>query len=62
MKCIHLIRFSGFIQVISSVRKFYTKNYYFSMHKLFYTIYLLEEYRLNPNNYSKLELIVAIFV
>jgi hypothetical protein len=37
----HLIMFSDFIQVLNSAREFYTKNQYFSKHKLFSTISLL---------------------
>jgi hypothetical protein len=50
---IHLIMFSDFIQVLNSAREFYTKNYYFPMHIVFTTIYLLQKQRLNPKNYSK---------
>jgi hypothetical protein len=32
------------------------------MHIPFYTIYLLQEQKLNPRNYSKHEIIVSIFV
>jgi hypothetical protein len=42
-----------FMQVLNSTRKFGTKNYYFSMHILFTTIYLLQEHELNPRIYSK---------
>ncbi len=51
----------GFIQVLNSAREFYTKNYYFTMHILFTTIYLLQKQRLNPRNYSKQELIMELF-
>jgi hypothetical protein len=44
---------SDFIQVLHSAREFYTKNYYFSDHKLFSIIFLLQKKRLNPINYSK---------
>jgi hypothetical protein len=58
----HLIFLSDFLQVIYSAGKFYTKKQYFSKHKLFYTISLLQEQRLNPRNYCKNELIMGIFV
>jgi hypothetical protein len=32
------------------------------MHILFYTIYSLQEHKLNPRNYSKQEIMVTIFV
>jgi hypothetical protein len=53
---------SDFIQVLNSARDVYTKNYYFSMHNLFTTIYLLQKLKLNPRNYSKHEIIMKLFV
>jgi hypothetical protein len=53
---------SDFIQVLNSARELYTKNQYFSNHKLFSTIYLLQKQILNPRNYSKQELITELFV
>jgi hypothetical protein len=38
----NLITLSDFMQVLNSARKPPTKNYYFSKHILFSTIYLLE--------------------
>jgi hypothetical protein len=58
----HLILLYDFLQVLYSARKFYTKKQYFPKHKLFYTLSLLQEQRLNPRNYSKQELIMIIFV
>jgi hypothetical protein len=58
---IHLIIFFGFIQVINSARKFYTKNQYFSNSKLFSIISLLQKHRLNSRNYSKQALIMKLF-
>jgi hypothetical protein len=58
----HLIFFFNFLQVLYSARKFYTKKQYFPKHKLFYTLSLLQEQRLNPRNYSKQELIMGILV
>jgi hypothetical protein len=58
----HLIFLSDFLQGLNSARKFYTKNYYFSKHNLFYTNSLLQEQRWNPRNYFKQELIMNIFV
>jgi hypothetical protein len=51
-----------FIQVLYSMRQYYTKVEYFSKHILFTTIYLLQEQNLNPRNYSKQEIILIIFV
>jgi hypothetical protein len=53
MRFMHLIMFSNFMHVLYSKRKFNTKKQYFSKHKLFYAISLLQEQRLNPRNYSK---------
>jgi hypothetical protein len=51
-----------FMLVLNSTRKFSTKNYYFPMHILFTTIYLLQEHELNPRIYSRQELIMGIFL
>jgi hypothetical protein len=61
MRLIHLIIFSDFIQVPNSARKFASKNYYFPLHILFSTIYLLQKKQLNHRNYSKQELSMEIF-
>jgi hypothetical protein len=58
----NLIILSYFMQVLNSTREFSTNNYYFPMHILFTTIYLLQEQELNPRIYSKQELIMRIFV
>jgi hypothetical protein len=50
------------MQGLNSTRKSATKNYYFSMHILFTTIYLLQEKELNPRIYYKQELVMNIFV
>jgi hypothetical protein len=50
------------MRVLNTTMEFATKNYYFPMQILFSTIYLLQEQELNPRNYSKLELIMRIFV
>jgi hypothetical protein len=39
-----------FIQVIYSMRKYYTKVEYFSKHNVFITIYLLRGQKLNHRN------------
>jgi hypothetical protein len=52
---------SDFMQVLNSARDMYTKNYYFSNSKLFSTISLLQKQRLNPENYSKKEIIMKFF-
>jgi hypothetical protein len=43
MHYIHLILLYDFIQVLNKAKNFYTKSYYFSKHKLFYTNSLLQE-------------------
>jgi hypothetical protein len=50
------------MQGLNSTREFATNNYYFPMHILFTTIYLLQEQELNPRIYSMQELIMSIFV
>jgi hypothetical protein len=57
-----LNKFFDFIHVLYSITKHSVKNEYFSMHILFTTIYLLQEQKLNPRNYSKQELIMNNFV
>jgi hypothetical protein len=47
---------------LNSTREFATINYYFAMHILFTTIYLLQEHQWNHRNYSKQELSLEIFV
>jgi hypothetical protein len=61
MRFMNLIIFSNFMQGLNSTREFATKNYYFPMHILFTTIYLLQEQQLNHRNYSKQELSMQIF-
>jgi hypothetical protein len=43
----HLIMLSDFMQVLHVKRRHPTKNEYFTMHIIFTTIYLLQEYKLN---------------
>jgi hypothetical protein len=50
------------MQGLNSTREFSTKNYYFAMHILFSTIYLLQGQELNPRIYSKKELIMEHFM
>jgi hypothetical protein len=57
-----LNKFFDFIHVLHSIMKHSVKNKYFSMHILFTTIYLLQEQKLNPRNYSEHELIMSNFV
>jgi hypothetical protein len=52
---------SDFIQVLNSARDVYTHNHYSSNFKLFSTISLLQNQRLNPRNYSKQEIIMELF-
>jgi hypothetical protein len=58
----HLISCFDFVQVLHSARKFPTRNEYFSKHILISIIYLLQEQKLNPRNYSKHEIIISNFV
>jgi hypothetical protein len=53
MQFISLNMLYDFIQIIYSMRQYYTKVEYFSKHILFTTIYLLLEQNLNPRHYSK---------
>jgi hypothetical protein len=53
---------SDFMQVLNSARDIYTKNQYFSNSKLFSTISLLQKQKLNPEIYSKQEIIMKLFV
>jgi hypothetical protein len=48
-----LNKFSNFIHVLYSITKHWVKNDYFPIHILFTTIYLLQEHKLNPKNYSE---------
>jgi hypothetical protein len=57
-----LNKFFDFMQVLNTVGKHTTKNEYFSNHFLFYTIYLLQEKKLNSKNYSEQEIIMRSFV
>jgi hypothetical protein len=61
MRFLPLIMFSDFLRVLNSAMKFYTKNQYFSNHKLFSTNSLLQKQILNPRTYSKWELIMEKF-
>jgi hypothetical protein len=62
MRFLPLIMTYDFIQVLKSTREFTTKNYYFPMHILFTTIYLLQEQKLNHRNYYMQELSMEIFL
>jgi hypothetical protein len=53
---------SKFIQVLNSIRKYYTKNKYYPKHVLFTTIYLLQEQKLNHRNYSEHKINMINFV
>jgi hypothetical protein len=53
MRLVRLTWFYDFIQVLYYARKPPTKNLYLPKHILFSTIYLLQEQKLNPRNYSK---------
>jgi hypothetical protein len=61
MRLVRLTWFYDFIQLLH-IKRHSTKNYYFPMYILFIIIYLLQEHKLNPRNYSKKELIMRIFL
>jgi hypothetical protein len=58
----NVIIISDFMQALNINRKHYTKNDYFSRHTLFSIIYLLQEQKLNPKNYSVQELNMGNFI
>jgi hypothetical protein len=62
MQFVDLIILSDFMQVLNTVRKHYPNNEYFYRHILFTMIYLFQENKLNPTNYSKQEIIMSNFV
>jgi hypothetical protein len=62
MRFMNQITLSYLMQGPNSTRESATKNYYFPMHILFSTIYLLQKKQLNHRNYSKQELSMEIFV
>jgi hypothetical protein len=62
MRLARLKWFYDFIQVLHSIEKHPTKKDYFSKHILFSTIYLLQEQKLNPRNYSKPKMVMSNFV
>jgi hypothetical protein len=51
-----------FMHALNSTRKHYTNNKYFYRHIIFTMIYLLQEHKLNPRNYSKQEIIMINLV
>jgi hypothetical protein len=55
MRFMNLIILYYFMQGLNNTREFAGNNYYFSMHILFTTIYLLQEQELNPRTYSEPE-------
>jgi hypothetical protein len=57
-----LIMLYDFMQVLIINRRHPTNNEHFPIHILFTTIYLLQEYKLNPRNYYKHKIIMCIFV
>jgi hypothetical protein len=62
MQFMDLIMLSDFMHVLDSIRKHYTNNEYFYRYILFTKIYLLQEQKLNPQNYSKQEVIIINFI
>jgi hypothetical protein len=57
-----LILPSDFMQVLNIIRKHYTNNEYFPKHMVFTTIYLLQEQKLNPRNYSEQKINMIYFI
>jgi hypothetical protein len=57
-----LILPSDFMQVLNIIRKHYTNNEYFPKHMVFTMIYLLQEQKLNPRNYSEQKINMIYFI
>jgi hypothetical protein len=62
MQFMDLIMLFDFMPILNSIKKHYTNNEYFYRHIIFNMIYLLQEQKLNPRNYSKKEIIMSNFV
>jgi hypothetical protein len=62
MILVRLTCFSGFMQVLYSKKKLTIKNEHFPMHILFTIIYLLQEQKLNHNNYSEHKINMIYFI
>jgi hypothetical protein len=58
----NLIMLFDFMLILNIKRKHSTKNEYLSRHILFTKIYLLQEQKLNHNNYSKQKINMRNFV
>jgi hypothetical protein len=50
------------MQVLLMKKRHHTNNEHFPTHILFTRIYLLQEQKLNPRNYSEHKIIMSIFV
>jgi hypothetical protein len=61
MKSMDLIMLFDFMQVQNSIRKYPTKNEYFSKHIQITTIHLLQKQKLMPNNYSEQKINMSNF-
>jgi hypothetical protein len=57
-----LIILYDFIHVLNIKRRLYTKDEYFSTHMLLTTIYLLQEQKLNHNNYFEEKINMIYFI
>jgi hypothetical protein len=53
---------SDFMQVLNSIKNHPTKIEHFFKHSLFTTIYVLQEQKLNPRNYTEQEINMRNFV
>jgi hypothetical protein len=62
MHSMSLNKFFDFMYVLNSIRKHYTKNKHFPKHILFSTLYLLQEQKLHPRNYSEQDINMSNFV
>jgi hypothetical protein len=62
MLFMNLTRLSDFLQAIIIKRRLSTKNYYFSKHIQFTTIYLPQKQKLKHNNYFKHNINMSYFV
>jgi hypothetical protein len=58
----NIIVLSDYMKLLNSTRKHPTNNEYFSRHILFTTMYLLQEQKLNPKNYSEQDINMSNFI
>jgi hypothetical protein len=61
MHFMNINKFSDFMKVTNSIRKYHTKIEHFYKHILFSIIYLLQVQKSNPNKYSEQEINMRFF-